>query len=928
MKSIISIFFITFFQFTLFAQIPNGYYDSAIGLEGDALREELRAIITSGHTSNTYKSGKDLHDDFEFTDKKSNGKVWDMYSDIPGETPPYEYDFVSGDQCGSYGGEGDCYNREHSFPKSWFGGSGQPQYADLFHLVPTDGYVNGMRSSLPYGENNGEDWTSQNGSKKGNCTYPGYTGTCFEPIDGYKGDFARNYFYMATRYKNSFSGWNSPMLSGDNYTVWATNLLLEWHQNDPVSQKEINRNNAVHDIQHNRNPFIDYPEWVECIWTGSCGVQNPDNYTASASSETQIDLSWTLNDDNDDVVLAYNTTNTFGTPSGTYTVGQTISGGGEVLYVGNLTSFNHQSLTSQTYYYKIWSVDGSTEYSSGIETNATPLMSEPSNNVTNFIVSNETANTISLTWNDATGGQLPDAYLIKASTGGITPPVDGNPEADAQFVKNVSYGNETVTFSGLTPSTTYFFEIYPYTNSGNYINYKTNSVESAIGNTIAGATILFFGSFETGYEGWTFYNNGGAPDWERTTDGGSYSPGDDGHDGTYYMWYYGWNGNADDWLISPELDFSGYTDAKFKFWSWMRNSANGNLTMKVSTNYPGSGNPASYTWTDFSPNFASSEFQWTNSGEVDLSAYDNQTCYVAFYYSGTDVDRNWAIDDITVSATSTTSNDNDSEANNPASQISGTSISSLADTEAEAVDVFSFTIEDKGTSDGLKTQVYNIRIYPAASNTADWSYSIQGVKLSDGNNISISSLSVNNSYINMMISPVDIDDASSKTFTMSIWLYPEYITDGSVFSFKIDADNHGFVADNQFSTFATVFNGGSDIVSSDFVIDVEATGINFSQQPEDTPVDVVISPAVEIEAVDENGNIDIDFNTAVTISSSGTMTGDPISGTWSSGISSFSGIIHTEIGEDIQLTANSGSFSVLSDLFDIYCMPVDVSKLL
>jgi endonuclease I len=255
------VFGLLLISINVFAQIPSGYYDSAEGLEGEDLRNALFLIIKNVNVV----SYDDLHDAFEDTDKKSNGKVWDMYSDQPGGTPAYEYSFTPGDQCGNYSGEGSCYNREHSFPKSWFNDA-SPMYSDLFHLYPTDGYTNGQRSNYPYGEVGSASWTSTNGSKKGSCNYPGYSGVVFEPIDEYKGDFARSYFYMLTCYKDKISNWNSDMLSGSNFSTWARNLLLDWHHDDPVSQKEIDRNNEVYGYQDNRNPFIDNPIWADAIW--------------------------------------------------------------------------------------------------------------------------------------------------------------------------------------------------------------------------------------------------------------------------------------------------------------------------------------------------------------------------------------------------------------------------------------------------------------------------------------------------------------------------------------------------------------------------------------------------------------------------------------------------------------------------------------
>jgi endonuclease I len=267
MKKFLLIAFIPLFTVTL-AQPPAGYYNSANGLNGTALQAALHNIIDN-HNVQNYNS---LHDCFETTDRKPNGTVWDMYSDYPGGSPPYVFNFTSGDQCGSYNGEGDCYNREHSWPKSWFNDM-SPMYSDLFHLYPTDGYVNGRRSNHPYGTVSSASWTSENGCKLGDCSYPGYSGTVFEPIDEYKGDFARSYFYMSTRYYNEDNGWpGSDMVNGSQLRPWALAMLKEWHLSDPVSQKETDRNNAVYSYQNNRNPFIDHPEYVSQIWGGPTAV--------------------------------------------------------------------------------------------------------------------------------------------------------------------------------------------------------------------------------------------------------------------------------------------------------------------------------------------------------------------------------------------------------------------------------------------------------------------------------------------------------------------------------------------------------------------------------------------------------------------------------------------------------------------------------
>lgn len=260
----LSLLFITFlFVSLIYGQIPAGYYDNAQGQSGAQLKTTLHTIIKD-HTERSYNN---LWTDFQKTDKKANGKVWDMYSDVPGGTPAYEWTFGS-DQCGNYSGEGSCYNREHSFPKSWFSDA-SPMYTELFHIYPTDGYVNGKRSNFPFGEVSSPTWTSTNGSKLGPNSTQGYSGTVFEPIDEYKGDFARTYFYMATCYEDKITSWNSVVLDGSKfpaYVAWHLDLLIRWHEEDPVSQKETARNNEIYGIQHNRNPFIDHPEYVATVW--------------------------------------------------------------------------------------------------------------------------------------------------------------------------------------------------------------------------------------------------------------------------------------------------------------------------------------------------------------------------------------------------------------------------------------------------------------------------------------------------------------------------------------------------------------------------------------------------------------------------------------------------------------------------------------
>ena len=296
------------------------YYAPADGKNGSELKSSMYSIINGAYNGTSFKpieygSGElnGVWGAFQTTDVISGtNTIRDRYSNITSYT-------VGTDQGSSNSTEGaGGYNREHSFPKSWFGGStSKGPGTDLHHIYPTDVKVNGMRSNNPYGETNGEDYKSTNDySKLGSCTYPGYTGKVFEPADEYKGDFARTYFYMVTCYESSLQTWYNSyssttevdaVLDGTPYpafTTWTKNMLLEWAKNDPVDDVERARNNAVCDIQHNRNPFIDYPGLQEYIW----GFMK-DDYTFSYDNYVEP-------------VYKQNVTMSFDPSSSTATVGE------------------------------------------------------------------------------------------------------------------------------------------------------------------------------------------------------------------------------------------------------------------------------------------------------------------------------------------------------------------------------------------------------------------------------------------------------------------------------------------------------------------------------------------------------------------------------------------------------------------------------
>ena len=293
-KRLFSLFCLLFALFIqIYAQIPSGYYNTVNGKKGSELQVALNQIVNN-HRSVTYT---EVWNYYQYTDLKPNGKIWDIYSDNPQGTPAYEFQFRT-NQCTNIGSsEGVCYTREHSFCQSWFGGGQAAPYTDIFHLYPVDGWINTLRNNNPYGIVVTPTRTFTNGSKMGINTFPGAPSvTCYEPIDDYKGDIARSFFYMATRYMFEDGNFQnpSPMTFKSQLQPWALNMLLQWHQLDPVSQKEIDRNNAIFAIQRNRNPFIDHPEWVSKIW-GSDSI-HPAQVTPAPPPEKPRINSFTLTD--------------------------------------------------------------------------------------------------------------------------------------------------------------------------------------------------------------------------------------------------------------------------------------------------------------------------------------------------------------------------------------------------------------------------------------------------------------------------------------------------------------------------------------------------------------------------------------------------------------------------------------------------------
>ncbi len=281
MKNIYAIGISLLTVFSCMAQAPANYYNNATG-SGYTLKTQLKTIISANHTPLTYTPGlwnlySSSDADNAFRDKyyENDNSILDIYSEKPAAVDPYAYTPVS-DQCGNYSKEGDCYNREHLIPQSYFD-ENAPMKTDAFHVWPTDGKVNNERGNLPFGTVANVNYTSLNGTKRGSSSVVGYTGTVVEPIDEFKGDIARVFFYFATRYEDYMDDFyqDNPnvdarvMFDGSTDKVFNSSfldMLYEWHLNDPVSQRETDLNNFIYNHQGNRNPYIDNPLYVTAVW--------------------------------------------------------------------------------------------------------------------------------------------------------------------------------------------------------------------------------------------------------------------------------------------------------------------------------------------------------------------------------------------------------------------------------------------------------------------------------------------------------------------------------------------------------------------------------------------------------------------------------------------------------------------------------------
>lgn len=284
------------------------------------LLTELRTITSPG-SSGSYDQ---LWSTYCTAYVRADGKIFDYYSSITNYVPG------GSAQGAGYKKEGDSYNREHSIPKSWWGGSKTNQGADPYIVVPTDGYVNNARGNDPFGMVGSADKTFSNSKWGSVASGWGLSGNVFEPDDSVKGDFARIYYYAIAKYSAS-SGWTSgegsTCFSGSSstnfgLTNYAIKLFSYWSELDPVSEWEMSVNDKVAPIQGNRNPFIDHPEYANVLWGTN---SNYTQYTHGVPSADGISISKT-----EAFLISNNTTTISATATDSSTISWTTSNSGVV----------------------------------------------------------------------------------------------------------------------------------------------------------------------------------------------------------------------------------------------------------------------------------------------------------------------------------------------------------------------------------------------------------------------------------------------------------------------------------------------------------------------------------------------------------------------------------------------------------------------
>jgi len=395
---------------------------------------------------------------------------------------------------------------------------------------------------------------------------------------------------------------------------------------------------------------------------------------------------------------------------------------------------------------------------------------------------------------------------------------------------------------------------------------------------------------------WTSYSEASNKDWTCAS-GGYFS-----------ISGYGGDVPSDDYIISPLFDLSSYSKATLSFRSskgW-KDITHPTMEILYTTTIPA--DTSLTVWTHLSAILPDDNDFWTwyNSGDIDLSGILGSSFYLAFHYTSSGTETNeaatWRFDDVNIVAS-----DGDTEIYFGGIQPSS-DLSSTIDSVHEAQEVFKFEIEDQGTSDGLSTLVTTIKIIPNITNTSDWTDHIQGIVLEKGSTeVTLEEVVITDDLIEIEIASGDLEisDGTSSVMTLSVYLNQTNIIDDAILSFLIEEDNHGFDEDPTGSRFSEELLFG-DITSADITISVDATELQFIQQPTTTEPNTAITPAVTVAFTDENGNRDLLVvgETIRITANNATLAGTQVDANIdATGIATFDNLVITTEGTNITLTA-------------------------
>ncbi len=331
-------------------------------------------------------------------------------------------------------------------------------------------------------------------------------------------------------------------------------------------------------------------------------------------------------------------------------LGGTLSGGGFAWTESGTVDLSTHLGSAVYLAYKYTSTDSesSTWEVDNIVVTAGGIMPEPSEYPADFIAKG-LGSSIGIEWADATGTDLPSGYLVIGSSDeSFTPPVDGTPVedddelSDGYAVLNIAYGVESCSFGNLGTNETYYFTIFPYANAGTNIDYKTDGTAPTANATTADVSVIEGQNFDDGWGDWTQYSVTGQQEWEL----------DDIHgiDGSPCAKCSGYDGQTyenEDWLISPAMDFDSYNGEVLSFYT-AKNYTGPDLMVLISDDYSG-GDPTQATWTELTYTMSSGGWEWTASGDIDISDWNGEEVYVGFKFESTDAESaTWELDDVMI----------------------------------------------------------------------------------------------------------------------------------------------------------------------------------------------------------------------------------------------------------------------------------------